>query len=380
VRRSAAAALLVLALLAPGCATVRWSAEPGLRQAALKEQAALQGRARAWEDPALPAYLAGLVERLTGARVTVHVLRDPTLGLFAMPTGEMFVHTGLLAVASREAEIAALLAHEFAHLVHRDALEAGEPDAVAPRLGGADLASRTAAAIFGLRLPLAARAAMSGHGLRREHEADVAAVAMLGRGGWDIAALPAMYERLAVQSREGGAREVFFFGDRRALTRRLDATRGLLAASITVVGASSGGALAGDDFERVWGPLVRENAAEEMRQGRFVLALRQLERAALATPADPRVHLHRGELHRLLAQRAASPAERDAQRAEARAAYDRALELDGTLAEVYRARGLLAYAAGDLAEARAELQHYLALAPAAPDRARLAEYVEELAR
>ena len=101
---------------------------------------------------------------------------------------------------------------------------------------------------------------------------------------------------------------------------------------------------------------------------------------AAATPEDPRLHLYYGELYRLQAQRAAAEAERDVELVQARSAYERALALDPTLAEAHRQLGLLYYAMRDLARARGELEQYLALAPSAPDRPRIAEYVQELAR
>ena len=377
-RRSAAVGLLVVSLLVPACATRRWAGEPALRQAALQEQSALLARVRSWDDPTVAAYLAGLAERLTGTRPTFHVLRDPTLALFAMPTGDVVVHTGLLAAAGSEAELALVLAHELAHLARNHALEAGEPDSVAPRLGGQALTSPTAAAIFGLRLPLTARAAMVGYGGRREREGDAAALTALVRGGWDPTAVPVIYERLAEQAREAGAREVFVFGDRRRLAARHRATVARLASGVGVVGASAAPRSAGASFASVWGAVVRENAAEEMRLGRFDLARRGLEQAGRLTPEDPRVHLYRGELHRLQAQRGDTGAERDIERVRAREAYERALEMDGALADAHRGLGLLHYAAGDVRRARAELERYLTLAPGGPDRARVAEYVEAL--
>jgi Flp pilus assembly protein TadD len=127
-------------------------------------------------------------------------------------------------------------------------------------------------------------------------------------------------------------------------------------------------------------PVVLENAYEEIRQGRFDLARRQLERVAATAPDDARLPLYQGELYRLEAQRAGTAAEREVELVQARAAYERALALDPTLAEAHRQLGLLYYAMRDVARARSELEHYLVLAPSAPDRDRVREYVMELAR
>jgi regulator of sirC expression with transglutaminase-like and TPR domain len=64
----------------------------------------------------------------------------------------------------------------------------------------------------------------------------------------------------------------------------------------------------------------------------------------------------------------------------ARARYTRAVELDPALAAPHRQLGLLHYELKEVAQARAEFERYLALAPGAPDAARIAEYVRELGR
>ncbi len=378
--RLAAAALLAVTLLASACATTRYAADPALREAAHREAAALLQHVRVWDDPALADYLAGLGRRLSGATLRFHVLRDPSLALFSLPDGQVFVHTGLLAATENEAQLAALLGHEIAHVLNRDALEAGEPRRVRPRLDAGAATSPTAAAIFSLGLPLTARAALRGYGGRREDAADVVGLASLVRGGWDPKEASAIYLRLAAQAPEGGAREVFFFGDRERLGDRIETARVQVATRFAAAAAATDRVTTSAQYERLLLPVVRENADEDIRQGRFELARRQLDRVGAATPDDPRLHLQYGDLDRLAAQRAPSGAGRDAGRARARAAYERAIQVDPGLAEAHRQLGLLWHELGDDARARAELERYLALAPGAADAARIAEYVRELAR
>ena len=409
-RRLAAVALLTVTVVTSACSTPRWSGEPALRDVAQSEQTRLLERVTAYEDSALTEYLGRLGQRLSRrfppipyiadsrlvetpggeaapseagtARhhdLSIHVLRDPTLAVFALPTGVLIVHTGLLAAVDNEAQLAAALGHALAHDDERHALEAGQPEAVKPRLDGEASTSRTAAAIFALGLPLTARAAITGYGRWREWAADAVAVSKMQWAGWDPREAPAMFNRLADWSREAGSREIFAFGDQRWLAARAKWTRWLLRPMFEQP-QTAFGIRNSKEFERLLRPVVRDNAYEDIRQGRFTLARRQLDRAAAATPEDPRVHLYYGELYRLQAQRASAPAERDVELVEARAAYERALALDPALAEAHRALGLLYYAMHDLARARGELERYLALAPSAPDGPRIAEYVQELAR
>ena len=138
--------------------------------------------------------------------------------------------------------------------------------------------------------------------------------------------------------------------------------------------------MSSEEFQTLRRPLLRDNAGDDVRLGRFALARRQLERVLAATPADALAHLQYGELHRLQSQRTSAPTERDTEIRLARARYIRALALDPMLAEAHRQLGLLAFQERDLGRARAELEEYLRSAPAAPDAGRIGEYVRELGR
>ncbi len=346
-----------------------------------KEATALLKRVRVYDDPALTAYLTSLVERLTPARVRaaggpvprVVLLRDPTLAAFALPDGRLFVHTGLVAAVGSEAQLALVLARELAHVFQRHALGAWR-DGVAPaRFEAVTALSPTAAAILGGSLPVAATAAMTGYRTSLEHEADTAALADVGRGGWDVNEAAAAWATLARDLSGRGALEVFLLGRAAWLEERRPASRGRPGAAPATVKPS-------EDFETLRRTLLRDNAGDDARRGRFALARRQLDRVLAAVPTDALAHVQYGDLHRLQSQRAATPEERDTEIRQARARYTRALALEPTLAEAHRQLGLLAYQQQNLGRARTELEEYLRRAPAAPDAGRIAEYVRELAR
>ncbi|MCW5966774.1 MAG: M48 family metalloprotease, partial [Bryobacterales bacterium] len=47
------------------------------------------------------------------------LINEPSINAFALPGGPIFVHTGLIAQADNEAQIAGVLAHEIAHVALR---------------------------------------------------------------------------------------------------------------------------------------------------------------------------------------------------------------------------------------------------------------------
>ncbi len=73
-------------------------------------------------------YLAGILARVAaaanaeGVNYRVTILNSPVPNAFALPSGDVYVTRGLLALASDSAEIAAVLAHEIAHVTARHAM------------------------------------------------------------------------------------------------------------------------------------------------------------------------------------------------------------------------------------------------------------------
>jgi predicted Zn-dependent protease len=348
-----------------------------------REGGAVLKRVRLDDDPALLSYLGRLVERLVppstriaGAPIlSVTVVRDPTLGAFALPDGRLFVHTGVLAAVETEAQLALLLAREVAHVVHRDALVAARDDAgTSMRYEGVTPLSPMAAAILGEQATLARLAAIHGYGARAEREADAAALVSLARGGWDARGATRVWTVLERDAGERGGLETFRLGAPAWRRARGESMQALMR----TMSLPAGGFQTSDDFEAHRLRVRRENALEEMRAGRFALARRQLDQVLTAAPGDATAHVYDGDLHRLQAQRAASAEQREAALEAALRAYGRAQALAPERADVYRQLGLLHYQRGDATGARAAFETYLRLAPDADQARRVAEYVKAL--
>jgi predicted Zn-dependent protease len=234
--------------------------------------------------------------------------------------------------------------------------------------------------VLGLGLQLAALASINGYGRDLEREADREGMARLVAAGYDPREAPKVFRLLREESKDRGALETFFFGSHPQLQERIDTTTQLLHSTYASAAAAPTAVKNTEEFDLRMRSVVRENAALDIRAGRFALAQRQLDRVLALTPRDPVAHMYYGDLHRLTSQRAKSAAEKDEAARKALERYQKAAELDPTFPDPFRQLGFLYYQQKDLTRAKEAFEKYLALKPDAPDARRIKEYLVELDR
>src|SRR5262249_51190891 len=77
----------------------------------------------AYDDAALESRLNEMVARLVAAserpdvQYRVTILNSAAVNAFALPTGQLYVTRGLIALANDDAELASVLAHEMSHVI-----------------------------------------------------------------------------------------------------------------------------------------------------------------------------------------------------------------------------------------------------------------------
>ena len=81
----------------------------------------------AYEDSQLEAVLNQMVAKLVAAseRPDMHyrvtILNSPAVNAFALPSGQLYVTRGLIALANDTSELASVLSHEMSHVIARHA-------------------------------------------------------------------------------------------------------------------------------------------------------------------------------------------------------------------------------------------------------------------
>jgi predicted Zn-dependent protease len=161
-----------------------------------------------YQNARLEALITRVVEQLVASserpdlKYKITILNSPAVNAFALPNGQLYVTRGLLALASDNAELASVLAHEMAHVIARHA--AIREDQVRQ----AALISRVATDVFNdpqmSALTLAkSKLALAGFSRSQELEADGIGVGIASRAGYDpfgaVRFLSAMGRNLAMR-------------------------------------------------------------------------------------------------------------------------------------------------------------------------------------
>jgi len=161
-------------------------------------------------DPEIETYLNNLGARLAsessrgGRSFTFFVVRDPSINAFALPGGNIGVHTGLIQTAENESELAGVLAHEIAHVTqeHLSRMIAAQDQSYLPTLAAiavAILAARSNANVGSAAIATAQAMSLQNQlNFTREHEreADRVGLETLTGAGYDPGGLSSFFNRL----------------------------------------------------------------------------------------------------------------------------------------------------------------------------------------
>jgi predicted Zn-dependent protease len=166
-------------------------AEVDMSPAVLREhQRILAAYGGVYEDPKLQAMLEQTVERLVAAseRPDQHyrltMLNSQSINAFALPTGQIYVTRGLIALADDESELASVLAHEMGHVIARHA------ELRQQQVRQADLVSRVVSDVVtdpeaGALALAKSKLALASFSRAQEFEADAIGIGIAARAGYD---------------------------------------------------------------------------------------------------------------------------------------------------------------------------------------------------
>ncbi len=183
--------------------------------AALREhQRILAAYGGVYNDPRLQGMVEQTVERLVAAseRSDLHykvtMLNSQSINAFALPSGQLYVTRGLVALANDESELASVLAHEMGHVIARHAAIREEQAKQAALVGRvvSDVISDPEVGALALAKSKLALASFS---RAQEFEADAIGIGIAARAGYDpygaVRFLTSMEHNSGLKPQQSGA-------------------------------------------------------------------------------------------------------------------------------------------------------------------------------
>jgi predicted Zn-dependent protease len=370
------ASIIAVCCLVAGCATSRpipvtqtltaSEEEQMLWRRAQEEQDTINGSGVLYQDADIENYLNQIAKKLHTNSISpdisfqIKVVKDPNLNAFAFPNGVIYIHTGILARMDNEAQLAALLAHEMVHCTHRHYLRVLR--STKGRTQAKNATVRELAQLLGITGSIAS---ISGYTRELETEADRVGLDLAVKANYDPGEVLKLFELLKQEIDIERIEEPYFFGTHPNIRQRIENVNNWLAEKYR---GKSTGIKNTDVFQSKISRLVLDNARLDLRQGRFFVAQRAVEKFLAIKQEDARAYFLLGEVFR----------QRDQQDDAAAAIknYEKSISLNPSFPEPHKAMGLIHYKDGEKRLAKKYFESCLLLSPETIDRAYIQGYLK----
>ena len=343
--------------------------EQMLWRQAQEELNAINASGVLYQDVEIENYLNRIAAKLNVNSISpdfsfqIKVVKDPSLNAFAFPNGVIYIHSGILARMDNEAQLAALLAHEMVHCTHRHSLRvlrsikdrtAAKNDRP-PRV-------RELAQLLGITGSIAS---LGGYTRELETEADRVGLDLAVKANYDPREILNLFGLLKQEIELEGVKEPYFFGTHPKVGQRIENVNNWLAEKYRgkITGIKNT-----DVFQSKISRLVLDNARLDLRQGRFFVAQRTVEKFLAVKQDDARAYFLLGEVFR---QRG-----RQEDAAAAIKNYEKSISLNPSFPEPHKAMGLIHYKDGKKRLAKKHFESCLLLSPDTIDRAYIQGYLK----
>ena len=353
------------------------SDEAGLWYESDQTEKALRGSPLLVRDPALNAYVRGIVCKLEPERcdaIRIYILDVPYFQAMMAPNGSMQIWTGLLLRAHSEAQLAFVLGHEISHYTHRHTIDQWRRMRnTSGFLAFFNIATAPfTAGLAGLAVTVAALGSLMSYSRDEEREADAAGLQLIIKAGYDPneAGLIWQAENEEEKSDPLNEKDFAYFRTHPESDERMHT---LTQAADEAKKSGATWALGDADYRKAMAPFRTAWFEQNLALGRYDRSLCLLHRLAVEDPDSALVRYFIGEVHRRRNGKG------DAENAVA--AYRQAIELGadkGMPIAAWRGLGIVAMKTGDKAAARDAFTHYLEAAPSAGDKAMVEMYLSRV--
>lgn len=385
--------------------------EQKIRNEVVEYEKTLEAEHAFIDDPELESYLKEIATSLLkdvplvpNTVFTFKVLRDPTVNAFALITGHIYIHSGMLARLENEAELALVMAHEISHSYHRDTLyqiQNLKRKTVAYKMFG--LVLTPAATFFGAgglsenALVLAYATSVIGYGRMEEAKADEFAIQQILKVGYNPKEAIKLFDVfLAEKKKYQRGIEIFFLSSHPSNERRKKDAQKWIEKNSEKIKAAKAERVETERFLQKTAIIRRENAKLNLDMRRFFHALQDIEKAIKQNSRDAAAYYYKGEIYQgMVGEHKTIKAElsrnkwnevkkkSDEKRDKewflnSFRTYRHARKIDPAYAPSYKGLGGLYFRQEQMDLAKGYFEKYLELSPKAEDHRRISRYLEDI--
>lgn len=190
-------------------------------QLGLESAAQVEKEMAVISDPRIAGFIESIGRKLLAApeaeaqtyKYSFKVVNEKSINAFALPGGPTFTHTGLIAAADNEGQVAGVLAHEISHVVLRHGTSNVSkanllqiPAMLGGALGGGGMLGQLAQ----LGVGLGANSLMMKFSRNAETDADLLGTRIMHRAGYNPLEMARFFEKLEAESGKQGRLSEFF--------------------------------------------------------------------------------------------------------------------------------------------------------------------------
>ncbi len=318
-----------------------------------------------YASPELEVYLQEVMDKLYPefkGSIKVHVVDSPVLNAFAIPNGNIYMHTGILARFENESQLATVLAHEGAHFVYRHGYY--NQQSLKSSTGFATITAVLGVPVIALVGNIVAASSIFGYSRELETEADNIGFQRLIDAGYDPKEARKVFEHLAAEVKLSEIEESVFYSTHPKLQDRIENFTKLAQQH------AFNGDAGIEEYQKHIAQVLMHDLDAQLSFGRYkhIIALLSDDKTRARYPATVSYYL--GEAYR----------KRNAQGdMELAVRYlDEAIKANPEFAHTYRAKGLLLMSQHQNKQAIESFKKYLELVPNAPDKSYVQDYLESL--
>jgi len=328
------------------------------------------------------------------AKINFYVLKDPSVNAMAFPNGNVYINIGLLARLENEAQLAHVLSHEVAHVVHRHSLKTSYS-----RQNTIVAAHITDLLMFGTSLAyLPYISQLAAYSQDQELESDQFAMEYMYRANYDVRQAQEVF-RVIQETKVTESVPGSIYASHPTHQQRVAQARQWIAASYSQAPADA--MIAAESYQSISEKITHLNLKLKLNDKQYQLTIEAADNALQKTMSDPWLWYYKGEAYRLMAEHPKSAAreyswlhgkeagdagtllqrftdKKSEHLEKAQQVFREGLSRAGELPQFHRGIGLVAYAKGDAQSAVNELQTYLDRAPTTKDKLYIEHLLQEI--